>query len=154
LVALKRNYRIPRDGTPFAIDLASGHATKEANGNLVVQCWTQDQGKPRGQKYDWRCRITIPGGGIITTDEEFAFLAPEMGYKPSLEIIMPADRPDWKSDTGLKFYYQLSDGRYGRMTFSMIAGGDHFCLIESFLNPSGSRNLEFDPQQASQAARR
>jgi hypothetical protein len=28
------------------------------------------------------------------------------------------------------------------MIFSMIAGGHHFCMINSVLNPSGSRNLE------------
>jgi hypothetical protein len=142
LVALKRNYGIPRDGTPFAIDLVSGQAAKGENGNLVVQCWTEDQGKARGQKYDWRCRVTIPGGGIVTTSDEFAFLAPESSYQQTAEITMPADRPDWKSDVDLKFFYRLADGRYGRMTFSMIAGGQHFCMIDSFLNPSGSRNLE------------
>lgn len=149
LVAVKSNYGIPRDGTPLAIDLASGQAAKGENGNLVVQCWTEDQGKARGQKYDWHCRLTIPGGGIMPTDEEFAFLAPESGYKPTAEIQMPADRPDWKSDVDLKVFYRLADGRYGRMTFSMIAGGQHFCMVDSFLNPSGSRNLEYDPQQAS-----
>jgi len=142
LVKLKRNYGIPRDGTPFAIDLVSGQAAKGENGNLVVQCWTEDQSKARGQKYDWRCRVTIPGGGIVTTSDEFAFLAPESSYQQTAEITMPADRPDWKSDVDLKFFYRLADGRYGRMTFSMIAGGQHFCMIDSFLNPSGSRNLE------------
>jgi hypothetical protein len=121
---------------------------KGENGNLVVQCWTHDEGKARGQRYDWHCRVTIPGGGIVTTDEEFAFLAPESGYKTAAEINMPADRPDWKSDVDLKFFYRLADGRYGRMTLSMIAGGQHFCMVDSFLNPSGSRNLESDPQQA------
>ena len=147
LVKMKRNYGIPRDGTAFAIDLVSGQAAKGENGNLVVQCWTEDQGKARGEKYDWHCRLTIPGGGVVPTDEEFAFLAPESGYKSTTEITMPADRPDWKSDVNLKFFYRLADGRYGRMTFSMIAGGQHFCMIDSVLNPSGSRNLESDPQQ-------
>ena len=142
LVAINRSYRIPRDGTPVGIDLATGKTITGGSGNLVVQCWTEDQGKRSGEKYNWRCVVTIPGGGIVATDEEFAFLAPETGYVNSTEINMPADRPDWKNDVDLKFYYHLADGRYGRMTFSMIAGGQHFCMIDSFLNPSGSRNLE------------
>lgn len=142
LVALKRNYRIPRDGTALAIDLISGQTVKGEGGNLVVQCWTYDQGKGSGQKYDWRCLVTIPGGGLALTDAEFPFFAPENGYNPSAEISMPVDRPDWKSDVDVKFFYRLADGRYGRMTFSMIAGGQHFCMIDSVLNPSGSRNLE------------
>jgi hypothetical protein len=142
LVSLKRNYRLPRDGTPLSIDLFSGASTTGENGNLVVRCWTKDQGKQSGEKYDWRCVISIPGGGIAPANEEFAFLAPEKDYTSSAEITMPTDRPDWKSDVDLKFFYRLADGRYGRMKFSMIAGGQHFCMIDSVLNPAGSRNLE------------
>jgi uncharacterized repeat protein (TIGR03803 family) len=142
LVAMKRNYRIPRDGSPTSIDLVAGATTSGETGNLVVRCWTDDKGKRSGQKYDWHCTVAIPGGGLVSTDEEFPFLAPESGFKPTEEIKMPADRVDWKDDVDLKFYYRLADGRYGRMTFSMIAGGQHFCMIDSLLNPSGSRNLE------------
>jgi hypothetical protein len=142
LIEIRRNYKIPRDGTPVGIDLATGTATTGGSGNFVVQCWTDDQGKPPGQKYDWRCLVTIPGGGLVLSDEAFPFLAPETGYVSTNQIAMPADQPGWKSDVDVKFYYQLSDGRYGRMKFSMIAGGDHFCMIDSLLNPSGSRNLE------------
>jgi hypothetical protein len=142
LIGVKQNYRVARDGTPLGINLTTGKSVTGGSGDFVVQCWTDDQGKPSGQKYDWRCVVTIPGGGVVPTDEEFAFQAPENGYALTNEIAMPADRPDWTSDVDLKFYYRLADGRYGRMTFSMIAGGQHFCLIDSVLNPSGSRNLE------------
>ena len=142
LVTLNHSYRIPRDGTPVSIDLVSGANTTGENGNLVVRCWTKDQGKKSGEKYDWRSVVSVPGGGIVLTDEEFPFSAPESGYKPSIEINMPEDKAHWQSEGNLKFYYRLADGRFGRMTFSMIAGGQHFCLIDSVLNPSGSRNLE------------
>ncbi len=142
LTALKRNYPVARDGKPLSIDLATGATTAGETGNLVVRCWTDDQGKRSGEKYDWRCLVSIPGNGLVQMDDQFPFLAPEGGYKPSVEINMPADRPDWTSDVDLNFYYRLADGRYGRMTFSMIAGGHHFCMINSFLNPTGSRNLE------------
>jgi len=142
LVGLKRNYRIPRDGTPVSIDLTTGATATSESGNFVVQCWTQDAGKRSGEKYDWRCVVSIPGGGAVTNNEEFAFEAPEKGYVSSLEIAMSADRPDWQDAANLKYFYRLADGRYGRMTFSMIAGGQHFCMINSVFNPSGSRNLE------------
>ncbi|HEY1717386.1 MAG TPA: carboxypeptidase-like regulatory domain-containing protein [Verrucomicrobiae bacterium] len=142
LIAVKQNYRVPRDGTPLGIDLTTGKAITGGTGNLVVQCWTNDQGKRSGQKYDWHCLITIPGGGLVLSDEEFPFSAPENGYISTNEIVMPADFPHWKNDVDLKFYYQLPNGNYGRMTFSMIAGGQHFCMIDSVLNPTDSRNLE------------
>lgn len=129
---------------PFtvSVNLVTGAMTSGQNGNLVVQCWTQDQGRRPGEKYDWRCLVAIPGGGVVPANEEFAFLAPDSGYQPSVEIDMPADRPRWQDDVELKLYYQLSDGRYGKMSFSMISGGQNFFMIDSVLNPSGSRNLE------------
>ncbi len=39
---------------------------------------------------------------------------------------------------------------YAVITFRMIAGGDHFCTIDSFVNLSGSRNLEYDTGNAVQ----
>ena len=148
LHVVNRSYRIPRDGTPVRIDLETGKsATGESGGDLTIRCWTADAGKRRGEKYHWRCQLNIPDGGLTLSDKEFDFVAPETGYVTSTEITMPADRPDWKNDVDLRFFFRLHDGRYGRMTFSMIAGGDHFCLVESFLNPSGSRNLESDTER-------
>jgi preprotein translocase subunit SecG len=142
LLRLDRSYRIARDGTPVSVDLATGASTTGESGNFVVQCWTKDQGKKSGEKYDWRCVITMPGGGIVPVNEEFAFQAPQNGYALTNEIAMPADSTNWTSQVDLKFFYRLADGHYGRMKFSMIAGGQHFCMIESVLNPTGSRNLE------------
>jgi hypothetical protein len=84
----------------------------------------------------------VPQGGLLLSHEEFPFLAPETGYVASVEFTMPANRDDWRDQVDATFFYRLPDGRYGRGAFSMIAGGDHFCMVESFLNPSGSRNLE------------
>lgn len=142
LINIKQNYHVPRDGTPLGINLTTGKAEMGGSGDLVVRCWTDDQGKPSSAKYDWHCIVTIPGGGLVLSDKEFAFLAPENGYVSTNEIAMPADRPDWRNDVDVKFFYELPNGDYGRMIFSMIAGGQHFCMIDSLLNPTGSRNLE------------
>jgi hypothetical protein len=145
---LKRTYGMPRDGTPVSLDLVTGKTTTEADGGLIIQCWTEDRGKRPGEKYDWRSRVTIPGGGLVISDKEFDFIAPENGYTPFVEVNMSADRSDWKNDVDLKLFYRLSGGAYGRMTLSLIAGGGHFCVVESFLNPSGSRNLESELSSA------
>lgn len=147
LIEVKQNYGVARDGTPLGIDLTTGKAVAGGSGNLVVQCWTDDAGKSSGQKYDWHCLVSVPGGGLVLSSGEFDFSAPDEGYAPSTEIKMPADRTDWRNDVELKFFYRLADGRYGRMTFAMIAGGQHFCMVDSFLNPTGTRNLENDPGQ-------
>jgi len=142
LIHMKQNFRISRDGTPLAIDLIDGKSTAGENGNFVVRCWTSDAGKHSGERYDWRCVISVPDGGVATTRDEFPFQAPETGYRPNLEINMPVDYTNWSSQVDLKLYYHLPDGRYGKMEFSIVAFGQHFCMIDSLLNPSGSRNLE------------
>ena len=146
LVAMQKNFRVARDGTPLEIDLLAGKAVPAGQGHLRIECWTRDQGKKRGEKHDWQCRVSIPGGGMLVNTNEFAFLAPESGYQESFEIVMPAslDR-EWKKDVQRELYFKLKDGKYGRMTFAMIAAGDHFCMVGALTNPSGSRNLEFDP---------
>ena len=62
---------------------------------------------------------------------------------------MPATREaDWSSRAHRAYFLKLANGNYARVSFEMVAGGDHFFQLESFLNPSGSRNLEFDPAKA------
>jgi hypothetical protein len=147
LVLLKQNHRVARDGTPLELDLLHGRPVPQAD--LKVQCWTSDQGKKSGEKYDWTCVISLPGGGLLESTNEFDFTAPEVGYRPSYQIQMLASEPDgWRNDVEKKLFFKTGNGLYGRMTFAMIAGGDHFCMIQSYINPSGSRNLEYDPAKA------
>ena len=145
LFVFNRSYRVARDGTPTGIDLTAGNVAGDQHAHLKVECWTDDVGKKPGQKYDWKCRISVPGGGLQLSTNEFSFYAPADGYKPFDEINMPASFEGWwQSDVERKYFVKLGDGKWGRVKFAMIAGGDHFCIIESYLNPSGSRNLEFD----------
>lgn len=137
------SFAIPRDGTPTGISFQAGKRVNPSEADLLVRCWTDDQGKRRGQKYDWRCQLAVPGGGLQETKEEFPFLAPESGYQATVEINMPASlETGWLDDVTRQYYVKLANGTYGRLTFGMVAGGDHYCLVEPYINPSGSRNLE------------
>ena len=105
----------------------------------------QMSSKQKGsRKYDWSLKLTLPNGGLIETRDEFLFLAPESGYQPEIVIAMSADQPDgWESMIQRSFYFRLNDGRYGRFNISFIANNG-VLRIDSCLNPSGSRNLEYD----------
>lgn len=97
------------------------------------------------RKYDWSLKLTMPNGGLRETKDEFLFLAPESGYKSEIVIAMSADQPDgWESMIQRSFYFRLNDGRHGRFNISFIAYNG-VLRIDSYLNPSGSRNLEYDP---------
>lgn len=55
----------------------------------------------------------------------------------------------WRPSMAKHFFIRLGDNRYARINFEMVAGGDHFIVLESFLNPTpGNRNLEFDSATA------
>jgi hypothetical protein len=143
-----RTYKIQRNGTPIEIDLATGNPSVE--GNLRVEAWTQDKRpNPKG-RYDWRCLISVPNGGLIERKDQFDFEAPTEGYKSSDEIVMSQTAEDWSPQASREYFVKVADGRYARIRFKMIAGGDHFFKLESYLNPSGSRNLEFDPNKVVQ----
>jgi hypothetical protein len=51
----------------------------------------------------------------------------------------------WQPQVQREYFVKLNDGRFARIQLKMIAQGNHFFRLESYLNPSGSRNLEFDP---------
>lgn len=144
LVRVERSAHIPKDGTPVTVDLRTGQLSP--NGNFRIEAWTA--APAGGRKFTWRCRITVPDGGIVERKGQFDFEAPEDGYEESVELGMQQDAKQWTSQQQRNFFMKLSDGRYARVNFRMIAGGNHYFVLESFLNPKpGDRNLEFDPKQ-------
>jgi hypothetical protein len=141
-----KGYVIPRDGTPVFVDLFESK-TNSAFADLKVQAWTDEGNKDKNYRYDWQVRIEVIDGGIQERIGEFAYLAPESGYATSYELNYPTSLGNaWSDDVAKSFFLQLRGGQtYGRLDFRMIAHGDHFCRLQAWLNPSGSRNLEPDP---------
>ena len=93
--------------------------------------------------FNWKVRISVPGGGIVATPEEFNFSAPENGYLPYVETDMPASSDQWETSIKRKYFIKLADGNYGRIDFDFLSRNGVY-RINSFINPSGSRNLEYD----------
>lgn len=148
LVRVEQSARIPKDGTPATVDLMSGRLSP--SGNLRVEAWTE--APVEGRKFTWRCCVTIPGGGLVERKGQFDFEAPEDGYEESVELGMSGDAEQWTSQQQRDYFVKLPDGRFARVSFTMIAGGNHYFLLESFFNPTpGSRNLEYDPKQKTKA---
>ena len=111
----------------------------------MVRCWNQELTRPPGRRqYDWRLEITVPNGGLIARKDAFEFEAPEGGYLPSDSVEMPATLGDqWRSSAERAYFVRFDDETFGRVELQMQAGGDHFVVWKSFLNPkAGSRNLE------------
>ena len=128
------------------LSLTSGQVVGSGKGDLRVECWMRP--KVGTWKFDWRCRITVVHGGLQGYTEEFPFQAPLDGYKSFDEVNMPLSLGDkWGDRAKRSYFLHLASGNYGRMNFEIIPGGDGFFLLDSYVNPSGSRNLEFDPNK-------
>ncbi len=147
----RRSIIVPTDGRPIDIDLGTGQIVALGNGQLRLEVWVRNQGMNpnNAEHYDWRCRVSVPGGGLIERQGPFDFQAPAGGYVQIVELSQLATAEHWSPTIAKQLFVHLADNRFARIDFEMITGGDHFIVLESFLNPTpGSRNLEFDPAKA------
>ncbi len=142
-----KKFALPTNGVPVGIDLLRGK-TVTTGGPVEVQCWIANEGGRFNEPYDWQYKISVPGGGISPATNEFNFEAPVEGYLPdvAVEVRRNLER-GWVNKTEGNFFLRLADGKYALMKFTIYAGRNPFCLIESFVNPSGSRHLELDPDK-------
>ena len=59
---------------------------------------------------------------------------------------MTASAPKWRKGVEKNYFAKLPGNNYARFAFKLTTGGEHFFVIESYLNPEpGDRNLEHDP---------
>jgi hypothetical protein len=138
--------KVLKDGTPTILDLDSGKKVKTGVNTIRVEAWTYDQGVETNQPYDWRCRVSVPAGGLVEREKQFNFFAPETGYREFDEVMFDKSQEQWKKNFSKEYFIKFADGKYARMKFWFTSGGEHFFEVESYLNPkTGSRNLEFDP---------
>ncbi len=136
---------VPKNGSAVGVDLETGQTTNE--GTLKVQCWTNDRIQNSEGQYEWKCAISVPGGGLVERTGESVFESPADGYQESVQLTPSPAK--WASNVEREYFVKLPDGCFGRINFRMRTGGEHFFVIESFLNPTpGDRNLEFDPAKA------
>ncbi|MCE9518199.1 MAG: carboxypeptidase-like regulatory domain-containing protein [Verrucomicrobia bacterium] len=141
LERLRAQPKVPRDGSLISVSLS-----KRDKINLQIRCrTTEDNTQPPNAPYDWRCEVSIDGGGIQEAKDEFGFLAPEDGYTSSAIIDMPKtlDSKKWNSRANRHYWLRFPDNTLGKVDLMMIAGGDHFAVVNGFRNPSpNDRNLE------------
>jgi hypothetical protein len=140
----ERPVKVPKNGAPVEISLTTREAVPAGEAGLRLACWTEDQNKDAQGHYPWLCRISVPSGGLVKREGDYDFEAPVEGYQPSDDIGPPADR--WSANAERQFFVKMADNRFARVNLRMRTGGEHFVVIESYLNPQpGSRNLEYDP---------
>jgi len=68
---------IPKNGTPVRISPATGLKGSADQATIQVEAWTNNQGVApnSNQLYDWRFRVSVPGGGLVDRIDQFGFEA-------------------------------------------------------------------------------
>ena len=149
LVYRQTLYGLKIDGTPQFLDLRSGKKTTggDPRGDLALSLSRRTAADPN--KFDWTLTLSAVGAaGLLESKEEFMFLAPETKYEQSISIQQKAGSSDYESQTRRNYYVRLADGRtFARINTDIRPSYNDGGAIDVvlFLNPSGSRNLEFDP---------
>jgi hypothetical protein len=158
LTEFRFHTRIPYDGTPTAFDVNGTKLEGEeiTGGDIRVILERFPRQIPLGSRdFDWRARIEVVNGGLVThnsrldrmAEEDFStmYLASEAGYVPSYEIAMDRTDPNWSERKALSFFFCNRNGRhYGRAVLEINADYNQektgFSLMGA-VNPTGSRNL-------------
>ncbi|MGC3989102.1 MAG: hypothetical protein QM796_05340 [Chthoniobacteraceae bacterium] len=128
MIAIESNIPIPKDGTPIEISLKTGWRVASGKGDLIIECWTNDQTKDKKRHYEWHCRFSVPGGGIVERGAELEQQAPIEGYRAYVEIHMEQNSQSWRPSFGGDYFLKLGSGSYARARLEMIAGGDHLSI--------------------------
>jgi hypothetical protein len=134
-----RDFLLAADGKPTEVSLRDGQLAPVGQGDLKVEFRARDSIAP--SEISWWCQVSVPGGGLIETGEEFPFLAPENGYQEFDQWSITST--NWTESLDKQFYVKLRDGNFGRVKLRVIGVPKRaYFRMESFLNPSSSRNLE------------
>jgi hypothetical protein len=133
-------------GQKIALDLKNG---QRRSGNASIEI-TSINNRLEGQDrdYTWRFIVTVPGGEIIERNDPLQFLAPENGYQSQAMIGYDAKAEDWRSRQEKDFFVRFANGTYGRVKLDAWSKTKNGFFFESYVNPSGSKYLEYDPSKS------
>jgi hypothetical protein len=150
LVAGDKFYGVVPDGRVYGIDMLKGQKVEGGTaGDFTVRINRPAQITPQ-TRYDWSFVIEGANGGIIESNDEFMYQAPESGYQPRYEYTMSPTNPNWRETVKKNFYVKSRNGQvYGRMEVEVIASYKDKAVfnVKYYANPAGSRNLEYDSTQ-------
>jgi len=149
-------YDFPTDLASLRIDLRTGESflISEANDSqstIEIRLWSSPEkryGDGRNAPFDWGFEISSPGGGVKRRMDLNKITAPLNGYESKIMAEMLGDGANnvWtRAMSGIALWVKHQDETYSMVTIELRVGRKNVLYLESFHNPSGSQNLEFDP---------
>lgn len=151
-------YGFPIDGTPIYWDVETDKRSQEPlpSADLIVSIKREPDDlailqSKHIRQFNWSVIFeTTKGAGLLESNEEFMFEAPNDGYYSRIEFRQSAGDKDWKPNVLKKFYIRVRQGQlFGRFEAEVMPKYNDSTAIHAnyYLNPSGSRNLEFDEKK-------
>ena len=152
LITNEVKFDLPGQGAMATVDLLTGHVLPKG-GQLEITVWkptiaNEQINTGKVFPYDWRVQIKINDGGLAEHTDAFPFEAPESGYLAQFDASLhPRNSASRDVTVDQQFYFYFDQPRkYGRMRFR-TDGHRSRIAINYWLNPSGSRNLEYDASE-------
>lgn len=158
-----RSWKLPSDGTPLGVNLEKGKVAPN-DLDLVVRFRRAD-GPSNIPGYAWSAKIEVPQGGLILAPNlDFYNLAPADGYVSTFEFTQPSydqiqslpqgEQKPWQGGAELMCWIKIRDGnQFGRVRLRLHPPNEKLAdgrfepagfAVEAWINPSGSRNLEYE----------
>ncbi len=150
LIIHSKSFDAAPDGRTNMVSLMTGVKTESAtldDQSIAISIDRPANASDTGT-YDWSVRIQVAGGGLLESQDEFMYRAPENGYEPNLVFQFKKDDPEWVPMMKKRFYLKTSQAIHGNIELEVYPtnlGGKTTFRLHSVINPSGSRNLEYDP---------
>lgn len=145
LLARQKLFTFPPDGSFHSLLLFKAQRKEGTlnDADLLVS-FRRDRTQPRGSQ-SWSLLLQVPeGGGLIESNEEFMFLAPEAGYQTNVQL-----GASTSGDVQKQYYLRLPNNEgYARLKMTIIPDYNETGALDLnyAINPTPSRILEADEQ--------
>lgn len=141
-----KSYDIQPDGRDYIVDLQKNRIVEGTVGGDFRLHITRPPGDGMPNPFNWSVVIIGITGSLLQTNDPFLYEAPENGYQSSWQFTVEASNDKFVSDIQPKFYYRSQNGNiFGRLEMRIKPDfrSKSAIFIDYYLNPSGSRNLEY-----------
>ncbi len=145
LIAWRALLGVDNNGPERGFQFVPALITDPGDFRFSCKVGTAEDGRRR---FDWEFKMSIPGGGLLATDEEFPFLAPEDGYTESVTWTAKIEDEQWQGVKRQMFYIRYGNPvRYGRLHVTFDGSTPRFytrsgVILSWWINPTGSRVVE------------
>lgn len=141
--------RLAYDKGSYYYDLQRGSLGQQPPASTALKFTFTRSSSRQGEPFDSTWKIEAINADLREHNDEFPQLAPTEGYTKEWEASGSALDEPFNQTSQAKFYVQTSDNRHARLEVELMHPNlrdmGPKLIIKSYLNPTGSRNLEYDP---------